>query len=753
MLLPRSALASSITAQIGPTNTGKTHCAVERMLTHETGMIGLPLRLLAREIYDRVTAQVGEAAVALITGEEKRMPPHPRYFVCTVEAMPTKREVDFLAVDEIHLAGHVERGHVFTDRMLHWRGRIETWLLGADTIRPILERLVPTATIERKPRMSQLSWGGNINLRGLPPRTAVVAFSVDRVYELAERLRARRGGAAVVMGALSPRARNAQVALYQSGEVDYMVATDAIGMGLNMDVDCVAFADLRKFDGRKLRDLEDAELAQIAGRAGRHHNRGKFVTLAPLPELPPSTIRAIEDHRFPVQTQVFWRNSDLDFQSLETLTASLVRRPPHACLELLTDTDDTRALARLSDDGEIVARCRSSKAVELLWQVCQIPDFRQLQLDDHFKLLRAVFLQLSGPRARIEKDWIARHLQRLSDLVGDIDTLLARMAFIRTWTYITHHPQWLEDARSWQEQARALEDKLSDALHDRLVARFVDAGTKRGCTRMPSRGGFGEKLRHAVAGSEIPSTGADAQVDELVEASGDRFGLGEDGEILGDGRRLGRMSRGSDRLHPEVTVTLDELGPGAKLRLQRRMVAWTRDLAETLLSPLRDQHLAKLSPAARGIVYQLEQGLGTALAADAEEQLGRTDQADRSLLGRAGIKLGRKVLYAPALLRPEAILVRAAFCRAYLGRGNGLAIPTAETIFFLPSADVDDGTCSALGFPVVAGAAIRADEIEFLVARLAAGARPAFIARRLGCDADVAAGIALALSNRDRRRR
>jgi ATP-dependent RNA helicase SUPV3L1/SUV3 len=596
-----------------------------------------------------------------------------------------------------------------------------------------------------------------MNLRGLPPRTAVVAFSVDRVYELAERLRARRGGAAVVMGALSPRARNAQVALYQSGEVDYMVATDAIGMGLNMDVDCVAFADLRKFDGRKLRDLEDAELAQIAGRAGRHHNNGKFVTLAPLPELSPATIRAIEEHRFPVQTQVFWRNSDLNFQSLETLTSSLVRRPPHACLELISAADDTRALARLAEDAEILARCRSSKNVELLWQVCQIPDFRQLQLDDHFKLLRAVFLQLSGPRGRLEKDWIARHLQRLSDLVGDIDTLLARMAFIRTWTYITHHTQWLDDARSWQLQARDLEDKLSDALHDRLVARFVDAGTKRGRARTPVRGGFGDQLRHAVAevaGSEIlSSTGADAWVDELVEASGDRFGLGEDGEILGDGRPLGRMSRGSDRLHPEVTVTLDELGPGAKLRLQRRLVAWTRDLAETLLAPLRDEHLAKLSPAARGIVYQLERGLGTALAADALEQLGRIDQADRSRLGRAGIKLGRRILFALPLLRPEAILVRAAFCRAYLGRGNGLGIPAAEAVYFLPAADVDDETCVALGFPVVANAAVRADEIEFLAARIAAGARPAFVARRLGCGAEVAAGILGALSDRLRRRR
>jgi ATP-dependent RNA helicase SUPV3L1/SUV3 len=763
MQLPQSLLASSITAQIGPTNTGKTHRAVERMLTHETGMIGLPLRLLAREIYDRVSALVGEGAVALVTGEEKRTPPHPRYFVCTVEAMPTGREVDFLAVDEIHLAGHVERGHVFTDRMLHWRGRLETWLLGADTIRPILERLVPTAVIERKPRLSRLSWGGNLALRALPPRTAVVAFSVDRVYELAERLRARRGGAAVVMGALSPRARNAQVALYQSGEVDYMVATDAIGMGLNMDVDCVAFADLRKFDGRKLRDLEDAELAQIAGRAGRHHNNGKFVTLAPLPELLASTVRAIEDHRFPVQTSVYWRNADLNLSSLETLAASLSRKPPHACLELAADADDTRALARLGADPEIAARCRASKNVALLWQVCQIPDFRQLQLDDHFKLLRAVFLQLTGPRGRLEKDWIARHLHRLSELQGDIDTLLARMAFIRTWTYITHHTRWLDDAQAWQAQARALEDDLSDALHDKLVARFVDAGSRKGRSRVPAKGAFATQLRDAMERSpdgeslHSPDSGKGETwgkwVDELVDSAGDRFGLGEAGQILGDGRVLGRMSPGADRLRPEVAVILDDLGPGAKMRLQRRLVAWTRDLAETLLLPLRNERLAKLGPAACGILYQLEQGLGTALASQAQAQLRQIDQADRSRLARAGIKLGRRLVYATALLRPEALLVRATLCRAFLAPGTRFEISAAQTRYFLPANDIDDDTYLAMGFPVVAGVAIRADEVESIAAQIAGGARANAIARRLGCDADVAAAIFDALAEPRHRRR
>jgi ATP-dependent RNA helicase SUPV3L1/SUV3 len=754
VLFPSTALASSITAQIGPTNTGKTHRAVERMLTHETGMIGLPLRLLAREVYDRVTAQVGEGAVALVTGEEKRMPPRPRYFICTVEAMPAGREVDFLAVDEVHLAGHVERGHVFTDRILNWRGRQETWLLGADTIRPILERLVPTASIERKPRMSQLSWAGTSTLRALPPRTAVVAFSVDRVYELAERMRARRGGAAVVMGALSPRARNAQVALYQSGEVDYMVATDAIGMGLNMDVDCVAFADLRKFDGRKLRDLEDAELAQIAGRAGRHHNNGKFVTLSPLPALPPSSVRAIEEHRFPVQKSVFWRNSDLDMRSLESLSASLSRKPPQPCLELVDDAEDTRALARLTADSEIAARCRSSQNVALLWQVCQIPDYRQLQLDDHFKLLRAVFLQLTGPRGRLEKDWIARHLQRLSDLQGDIDTLLARMAFIRTWTYITHHTRWLDDAQAWQEQARTLEDELSDALHARLVRRFVDATARR--NRAPARGSFAQQLREAIAVEPEASSGisadADAWVDSMVEGTDERFGLGEGTQIVGDGRVLGRMTRGADRLHPEISVTLDELGPGAKLRLQRRLVAWTRDLTSALLQPLRDDQLAKLGPAARGILYQLEQGMGTALARDAQAQLRNVEPSDRSRLGRFGIRLGRHVMFSAPLVRPEAMQVRAALCEAALGPGVHLVNGNRGALFLLPSDEVDDETYVALGYPLFGGVAVRADQVEPMAAAIAGGAREKQVAHNLGCDLPTAAALVDALYERRRRR-
>jgi ATP-dependent RNA helicase SUPV3L1/SUV3 len=455
-------------ALLGPTNTGKTHRAIERLLEHPTGMIGLPLRLLAREVYDRVTARVGESAVALVTGEEKRVPQHPRYWICTVEAMPLELEVDFLAVDEVQLATHRQRGHVFTDRLLHARGVSETWFLGSATIGPLLGRLCAGVVIEGRPRLSTLSDAGSLPLNALPPRSVVVAFSATRVYELAERLRRKRGGAAVVIGALSPRARNAQVALFQSGEVDTLVATDAIGMGLNLDVDQVVFADLRKFDGRQARLLEDAELAQIAGRAGRHMRDGRFATLEPLPPLPPPTVRALERHRFPPDQQVFWRNSDLDLASVDGLLASLKQRPRQPWLRLADDAPDQLSAAALARMAEVRALATGPERLRLYWQVCQIPDFRQLPFDDHFQLQAAIFRQLCTG-GRLASDWVDAQLRRLERTEGDLETLLDRMSAVRTWTYVTAKREWIDDAGAWQTRTHALEDRLSDALHQQLV--------------------------------------------------------------------------------------------------------------------------------------------------------------------------------------------------------------------------------------------------------------------------------------------
>ncbi|HIP80197.1 MAG TPA: disulfide oxidoreductase, partial [Kiloniellaceae bacterium] len=465
---------AKITAVLGPTNTGKTYLAIDRMLGHPSGMIGFPLRLLARENYDRIVQIKGAAKVALVTGEEKIVPPGARYFCCTVESMPVDRPVSFLAVDEIQLCADPERGHVFTDRLLHARGLAETMFLGAETIRPVLQALVPEAEYIGRPRFSTLTYTGPQKLTRLPPRSAVVAFSASEVYATAELIRRQRGGTAVVLGALSPRTRNAQVELFESGEVDYLVATDAIGMGLNLNLDHVAFAKLRKFDGRGQRRLTAPEVGQIAGRAGRHMNDGTFGTTTEIGPLPDSLVEAVENHSFDPLAFVSWRNVDLDFSDPLALLKSLDRKPPRRELLLAQEADDQIALATLAKQPEIAALATTPEAVALLWEVCQVPDFRKILSDHHAQLLAQIYLKLMGNEKRLPEAWVGAQLQRLERSDGDIDQLIARLAHIRTWTYITHRGDWLDDSDHWQERARAIEDSLSDALHERLTQRFVD---------------------------------------------------------------------------------------------------------------------------------------------------------------------------------------------------------------------------------------------------------------------------------------
>ncbi|MHA1565722.1 MAG: helicase-related protein, partial [Alphaproteobacteria bacterium] len=483
-----------ITAVLGPTNTGKTYLAIERMLGHRSGMIGFPLRLLARENYDRVCKARGAAQVALITGEERIIPAQPRYFLCTVEAMPLDRRVAFLAVDEIQLCADPERGHVFTNRLLEARGEEETMFLGAETIGPMIARLLPEAHFVTRNRMSRLSYTGPKKLTRLPRRSAVIGFSASAVYGLAEMLRRQRGGTAVVLGALSPRTRNAQVAMYEAGEVDYLVATDAIGMGLNMAIDHVAFSGLIKFDGRQPRHLSAPEIAQIAGRAGRHMSDGTFGTTNELSGLEPQLVEALEDHQFDRLKTIYWRNGVLDFSSLDALQRSLAAPPPGRGLVRARAADDLLALKALRGDEEVVRLAGGGESVALLWDVCQVPDFRKALGSGHARLVGRIFKYLMSDEGVLPVDWVARSISRLDRTDGDIDTLVGRIAHIRTWTYISHRGDWLEDAAHWQGQARALEDKLSDALHEGLTQRFVD----RRAAALVSRISAGETLLGAV---------------------------------------------------------------------------------------------------------------------------------------------------------------------------------------------------------------------------------------------------------------
>ncbi|HEV2865732.1 MAG TPA: helicase-related protein, partial [Allosphingosinicella sp.] len=467
-------------AILGPTNTGKTHLAVERMCGHSSGLIGFPLRLLAREIYDRVVALKGANQVALLTGEEKILPPRARWFLCTAESMPTDRDFAFVAVDEGQLGADPERGHVFTDRMLNARGREETMILGSETLAPMIRSLLPKAEIIGRPRFSTLSYAGPAKLSRLPPRSAIVAFSAEQVYAVAEMLRRMRGGAAVVMGVLSPRTRNAQVAMYQAGEVDYLVATDAIGMGLNMDVTHVAFAGLSKFDGHRRRRLMVAEMAQIAGRAGRHQRDGTFGSLTlegeALAEFRPDEIEAIEEHRFAPLEHLYWRESELDFRSVDALIRSLERRPARRELRPAPEAVDLAVLRLLSGDPAVLER-GSEANVRRLWAACGLPDFRKTGPEHHSRLVARIFAHLSEGEGHIPQGWYAAEVARLDNVQGDIDTLADRLAGVRTWAYIAHRADWLAAPADMAERAMAVEEKLSDALHERLTQRFVDRRT------------------------------------------------------------------------------------------------------------------------------------------------------------------------------------------------------------------------------------------------------------------------------------
>lgn len=759
---------SKLVALLGPTNTGKTYRAIRRMLEHPSGMLGLPLRLLAREVYDGLTREIGEQRVALVTGEEKRVGRHARYWICTVEAMPLSEEVDFLAVDEVQLAAHPRRGHVFTDRLLHARGRVETWFLGAGTMRPLITRLLPTASIETHRRLSMLEPRGQSTLGNLPARSALVAFSVPEVYRLAERVRRRRGGAAVVLGALSPRARNAQVALYEAREVDYLVATDAIGMGLNLGIRHVAFAGIHKFDGRDERLLLPAELAQIAGRAGRHLENGSFGTLAPVPALPAGLQRSIAEHRFESVQQLTWRNSDLSLDSLPALIDSLHAPAPRHYFKRVAQSADADALLRLAEDPEVRRRAHGGSAVELLWQACQIPNYRRWMPELHAEVVKDVFLQLSGRSGALDPDWLSHALQPLDNVNGDVDTLTARIATLRTFTYLAHHHAWTRDVEHWASRTRDVEDRLSDALHERLVERFVarrrhsveffvepraaDAKSSAATASNPflALGGLREKLLDVS-----PSISPERWLEDLVQAPHERFRLDADGYIYAAEQRLGRLARGASLLRPEVRTQVAGLSAGQQLRLSRRLLAWSRDLLQELIGALHDEPAPPWSPAGRGLVYQLEQNLGSLQPERASAQLQALSASDRMAFEERGVRLGRLVIYVRGSFQPGPHLIRIALVRAFSERS-----PTEFNALLerpsLPNANVslDLGSTTQAGFIALGPLRVRADVADRVSSRLRRTARrgpfelPFELTEWLGCDPTELAAVLGALGYR-----
>lgn len=722
---------SRVTAILGPTNTGKTHLAVERMLGHASGMIGLPLRLLAREIYERIVKQRGTAAVALITGEEKIVPPRPAYFVCTVEAMPLERQVEFLAVDEIQLVADPERGHVFTQRLLHARGRFETMFLGAGTMAPLIRALVPDAEIVTRERLSTLSYAGSKKLTRLPRRSAVVAFSTEQVYAIAELLRRQRGGAAVVMGSLSPRTRNAQVELFQSGEVDFLVATDAIGMGLNMDVDHVAFAGLRKFDGRRTRWLHAPEIGQIAGRAGRHLRDGTFGVTGEAEELDEDILEQVISHRFDPVEAAEWRHGRLDFDTLPDLLRSLTVSPERFGLRLTAQALDETLLRRFAADDDIKKIARSRGALMRLWETCQLPDFQKTTLDEHARLSKEIFTALTSRRGRLTEDWVAPRFNDLDRDDGQIDQLSARLAGVRTLAYIANRPDWMDQAQGWRDKTKALEERLSDVLHERLTARFVDRRTTALMRALNVRSDTlagvaddgevtveGEVVGHLEGVRFTPDAGGSALADralrqaatravgpeiarrlgKLAAETDDAFSVipnprSGGGDVLWKGALTARILN-DDPFAPRVRL-LGDLGPvPARERAQRRIEAWLASEAGRALRELRRLRQAvdsgSLTGLPRGLAFRLIEAGGVIPRADVERDLAALSQHERRTVKTFAIRIGAHSVWLPGALKPRARLLAQAFVTEPFRPGG-------ETLLPLPSPAPSPRALAAFG--------------------------------------------------------
>ena len=681
-----------IVAVLGPTNTGKTHYAIERMLAHRSGVIGLPLRLLAREVYDKIVALRGPSVVALVTGEERIVPDRAKYWVCTVEAMPEGMGCDFLAVDEIQLCADPERGHIFTDRLLRARGLHETLFLGAETMRKAIAALVPTADFLYRDRFSELSYSGQKKISRMPARSAIVSFSVDNVYGIAELLRRQKGGAAVVMGALSPRTRNAQVEMYQNGDVDYLVATDAIGMGLNLDVNHVAFSATSKFDGNRMRPLMANELAQIAGRAGRHMNNGTFGVTGEAGPLHDEVLEAITENRFQPLSKLYWRNSKLQFGTTKALIASLETHTDNDWLTRVRESDDLGALKTLVEDVEVQARASDGASVTLLWDVCRIPDFRGISGREHADLLSVIYNYLHE-KGQIPQVWLARQINRIDNTQGDIDALSKRLAYIRTWTYVAQRKDWVDDHSHWRDATRAVEDRLSDALHIALTQRFVDRRTSILMRRLKQKESLvadvnkdgevtveeqfvgrleGFRFQQDVSGSPdeaktLRSASLQAltpefhlRADRMYNAPDTEFDFTEQGGLMWGTSAVGKLIPGPDALKPHVQAFVDvEAGPEVTEKVTRRLQHFIDRKVSTLFEPLLNmQRDETLTGMARGFAFQMIEGLGLLDRADVGEDVKSLDQESRSALRKHGIRFGQFTVFMPLLLKPAPTRLR-----------------------------------------------------------------------------------------------
>ena len=702
---------NKITAVLGPTNTGKTHLAIETMLSFDTGMIGFPLRLLAREVYDRVIKNTGLDKVALITGEEKIIPPNAKYFLCTVESMPIDKQLDFVAVDEIQMCADHERGHIFTDRLLNLRGTKLTMLMGSNTIKNIISNLDDDIEFINRNRLSKLSYTGHKKISRIQRKTAIIAFSAEEVYAIAELIRRQKGGAAIVMGSLSPKTRNAQVELYQSGDVDFLVATDAIGMGINMDLDQVYFSNLKKFDGRKLRKLNLSEIGQIAGRAGRYLNDGSFGITGECKEINAEEVDLLENHKFEEIQYLFWRNSNLNFNNPASLIKSLDERPNKKWLRKINECGDEKALKFFLRDKNLDNVEFDEKKLNLLWECCQIPDFVKKTYGNHYQVIESVFKYLNSENGKISNEYMRLQLLKLDKLDGNVDSLSNRIANVRTWSYVSNKNNWIENQNYWIEKTKLLEDKLSDRLHEELTKTFIDKrasvlarGLKQDMefeTKILENNEvlidnqFIGKIKGLKLELDLKKGALETDIKSLKKAARQNVGpelikrieriietglieLKDDFKIYWQKSPIAKLISGRDYLNPNIELIADDiLEHNQTQKLINYLEKWLKNKIDTVLESLVDlKNLKEKNSSIKALAYQLYENNGVLERNKVAEYLKDLGQNERKILRDLGVKFGRYHVFLFKLIKPEAVSLRTLLWKNYYQKYFNLKPPT-----------------------------------------------------------------------------
>jgi len=704
-------ITNKINAVLGPTNTGKTHLAIETMLSFDSGMIGFPLRLLAREVYDKIIKKIALDKVALITGEEKIIPNNAKYFLCTVESMPINKQLDFVAIDEIQMCADHERGHIFTDRLLNLRGNKLTMFMGSSTIKNIISRLNDDIEFFNKNRLSKLSYSGYKKISRINRKTAVIAFSAEEVYAIAELIRRQKGGAAIVMGSLSPKTRNAQVQLYQSGDVDFLVATDAIGMGINMDLDSVYFSNLKKFDGKKLRKLNLSEIGQIAGRAGRYLNDGSFGITGECKEINADEVDLLENHKFEEVKSIFWRNTNLNFNNPQALIKSLDEKPKENWLRKIHECEDEKALKYFINYKNFNNIELNKYTLSLLWECCQIPDFVKKTFGNHYQVIESVFRHLNSKKGKISDEFMRLQLIKLDKLQGNVDSLSNRIANVRTWSYVSNKNNWIENQDYWIEKTKLLEDKLSDRLHAELTKTFIDKrasilarGLKQDMefnTKISKNNEviideqFIGKIKGLKLELDLKKGALETDIKSLKKAARQTVSpelekriqiiidtglikLNDDFKIYWDEYAIARLISGRDYLNPNLELIVDDmLEQNQKKKLNNYLKKWLKDKINTILKSLIDlKDLKEKNSSVKALAYQIYENNGVLKRDQVSNYLKNLEQNERKILRELGVKFGRYHVFLHKLIKPEAVSLRTLLWKNYHQKYFDLKPPT-----------------------------------------------------------------------------